>query len=208
MRDAVEWPWTAKNAYIYQDMNSHALYQMQKQCKLRIPNTGNSTTKKRAFPNMRQYIWLKGNKSVITLIMADHNCIQACILACSNCHLWLMLWFVMEQLFLKQNPVEKNFSVSSLKRWTDRGCCSLSSVQRCCCIFADQLWAMSDISTLRKDKKNANVQMFKQIEKIKSLGFFFHHCVNKGRHTSADCRGEIQRKIADDFLDAKFQNML
>ena len=32
---------------------------------------------------------------------------------------------------------------------------------------------MSDISTLRKDKKNANVRMFKQIEKIKSLGFFF-----------------------------------
>ena len=127
-------------------------------------------------PETENFHWLKDDKSVITLIMADHNCIQACILACSNCHLWLMLWFVMEQLFLKQNPVEKNFSVSSLKRWTDRGCCSFSSVQRCCCIFADQLWAMSDISTLRKDKKNANVQMFKQIEKIKSLGFFPSLC--------------------------------
>ena len=45
-----------KNAYIYRDTNSHALYHMRKQCKPRIPNTRNSTTKKRAFHNVRKYI--------------------------------------------------------------------------------------------------------------------------------------------------------
>ena len=38
------------------------------------------------FPEMENSHWLKGDKGVITLTMADHDCVQSHFAACSSCH--------------------------------------------------------------------------------------------------------------------------
>ena len=52
-------------------------------------------------PKTENSHWLKGDKSVITLTMADHDCIQVCFAACNSCHHWHVPWFVMTLLFVK-----------------------------------------------------------------------------------------------------------
>ena len=44
---------------------------------------------------MENSCWLKGDKIVITLTTANHDCVQTHSAACSSCHYWRMPWFIM-----------------------------------------------------------------------------------------------------------------
>jgi len=90
-----------------------------------------TSLEKREFLFLFLQEWLKGDKS-ITLTMAHHHCIQARLTVCSS-----SLCQEKSQCFFPQT-------------WTERGCCSSSSVKRHCCNFAYWLRGKSDISTLRK----------------------------------------------------------
>ena len=100
-----------------------------------------TSLEKREFPvspGMENSHWLKGDKSIITLTMAHHHCIKARLTVCSSCHHLHMPWFMMSREFQCFFP----------QRWTERGCCSSSSVERHSCNFAYWLRGKSDISTL------------------------------------------------------------
>ena len=61
------------------------------------------------FPNSQ---WLNGDKSVITLTTADHDCVQVRFAACNSCYHWRMPWLVI---------LLREFQHFFAQIWTKRG---------------------------------------------------------------------------------------
>ena len=117
--------------------------------------------------------WLKGNKSVITLTMADYNCIQVHFTAYSSCHHWHMPLFIMEGLFLYRILLEK-FECFFTQRSADGSCCSSSSIER-----HWLTWGNWCINSMQRQKKCrcANVETNKRDGRALHSFYCF---VNKG----------------------------
>ena len=113
------------------------------------------------------------------------------------------------RLFLKEISKEK-FLCFFAQRRTEGGCCSSSSIERRC-NFVDRVWGKSDISPLRKGKRNAIVRMLKQIEEMKEVRILPSFCKQRKkcfcwlrkRNTS-----RFQMTMQDFLMQTFMQNIL